>query len=72
MRRLFRWTIIFRGNFKRNLVNAYRRIKIFILVILRLWWTMIRGLLRVIFFVLGLNWYEIEAKIQRKMRIYFT
>lgn len=72
MRILFGWTIIFRGNFKRTLINAYRRIKTFVLVILKLWWYITRGLLRVIFFILGLNWYEIEMKIQRKMRIYFT
>lgn len=65
MKKFWRWTTIFRGHFKRNLVNAYRRIKFIIEIIFRILWELIRALFKMTFFLLGLSWNSFERKFYR-------
>ena len=72
MIKLGSWTVIFRGNIYRNIYNMLIRLYISVVIILKGLWQIIRWSLRIILFIIGINWFEVERLIQRKLRIYFT
>ena len=63
-----RWTVIFRGNYFRVIRDAVIRIYRWIEIIVRLEWQFCRYTLRIIFFIVGINWFELERLIERKIR----
>lgn len=72
MRRVGRWTVIFRGNYFRNIKNAFVMLYRGTIFMFKVVYTIIRYLLRIILFIVGINWFEVERLIQRKIRIYFA
>jgi len=72
MRRLGSWTVIFRGNYFRNIKDAGVFIWRCVVAFFRFNWQIVRYSLRVILFIVGINWFEVERYIQRKVRIYIT
>jgi len=72
MRKFWRWTVVFRGNLRRNGINMFRRTFAVLRFIGRLLLSVVRLQLRVICFVLGIDWLTLERNIQRKLRIYLT
>lgn len=68
MRKLGSWTVIFRGNYFRNIRNLFVRIWKGYVCFMKFNWQIIRHLLRVILFIIGINWFEVERLIQRKIR----
>jgi len=72
MRKLGSWTVIFRGNYFRNIANMLVVLYNILIWIFRVAWQIVRWLLRIMLFIVGINWFELERYIQRKIRIYFT
>lgn len=72
MRKFFRWTVVFRGKLRRNGINMFHRTFAILEFIGRFILNIIRFQLRVICFVLGIDWIRLERSIQRRLRIYFT
>jgi len=68
MRKLGRWTVIFRGNYFRVIRDMFVRIYKGFIFVMRFNWQIIRHLLRVILFIVGINWFEVERLIRRKIR----
>lgn len=68
MRKLGSWTIIFRGNYFRNIKNMLVKIKRGWVSFMKINYQIIRYCLRVILFIIGINWFEVERLIQRKIR----
>lgn len=72
MRKFFRWTVVFRGNIRRNVINMINVIVTTAKVIGTLILKIVRFQMRIICFVLGIDWIRLERSIQRKLRIYLT
>ena len=72
MRKFFRWTVVFRGNIRRNGINMINTIVTTTKVIGTLILKIIGFQMRIICFVLGIDWIRLERSIQRKLRIYLT
>jgi len=72
MRKFFRWTVVFRGNIRRNGINMINVIVTTAKVIGTLILRIVGFQMRIICFVLGIDWIRLERSIQRKLRIYLT
>jgi len=72
MKKFFSWTVIFRGNFRRNGNYMVKRLYNIVVMLVSILKHVTRFLLRVICFVLGIDWIRLEQNIQRRLRIYFT
>ena len=72
MRKFWRWTVIFRGHFVRNIINMFKRIGIICLWVIRVSWYILRIPIVVACWILGINWFDVQRNIGRKVRIYFT
>lgn len=80
MKNLFGWTVIFRGGLIANLINMVKKLAMFVWGILKgLWVLFTRHLPRLIWrickwpiivalWILGINWYELQMYIYRKVR----
>jgi len=72
MRRFFGWTVIFRGNFYGNLIHMFKVLYNIVIWIFRVIRQIIRYLLRFILAIIGINWFEVERYIHRKIRVYLA
>lgn len=72
MRMLFGWTAIFRGNYVRNLKHMCKAIYKGFIFLIRLTWRLVEIPIRISLWILGVDWYTLQIKIYRKIRILFT
>ena len=71
MRTFWRWTVIFRGHFIRNIINMFKRIGIICLWVIRVSWHVLRIPIVVACWILGINWFDVQAKHWKKSKNLF-
>jgi hypothetical protein len=72
MRTLFGWTVIFRGSFYTGIINVAQFIKLITIFIIKLNWYCIRIFFILASFIIGIDWFAVERRIERKIKIYFA
>jgi len=73
MKRFFkRYTVLFRGNIVRNLIDAAKTIRDIVIIAIKVPWYIIRGILTFTLWIFGIDWIRIERNIYRKVRAYFA
>lgn len=72
MRRHWRWTVIYRGHYFRNIINAFNRIMNFMIIFMAIIWDLSMLPITIALWILGVDWYEIQMKFYRKIKVLFT
>ncbi len=69
---LNRWTVLFRGNIVRNLIDAFKVIWNIIVLIIKIPWYVFRWVMTITLWIFGIDWFRIERDVYRKVKAFFA